>query len=106
EASDPDTNSRIESPVYRRSDKADVPLRPIVSCVNTFAYDLSAYLANILSPLTGKNLPRPENQTTMPNPPTSSKILRFYVMSKVCPNSFAVAYNNKAYTLFSSRRLR
>ena len=29
--------------------KADVPLRPIVSCVNTFAYDLSAYLANILS---------------------------------------------------------
>ena len=30
--------------------KADVPLRPIVSCVNTFAYDLSAYLANILSP--------------------------------------------------------
>ena len=35
--------------------KADVPLRPIVSCVNTFAYDLSAYLANILSPLTGKS---------------------------------------------------
>ena len=32
---------------------ADVPVRPIVSCVNTFAYDLSAYLANILSPLTG-----------------------------------------------------
>ena len=27
--------------------KADVPLRLIVSCVNTFAYDLSAYLANI-----------------------------------------------------------
>ena len=27
-------------------------------------------------------------------------------MSKVCPNSFAVAYNNKAYALFSSRRLR
>ncbi|XP_078370337.1 uncharacterized protein LOC144654108 [Oculina patagonica] len=35
--------------------KADVPLRPIVSCVNTFAYDLSAYLANILSPLTGNS---------------------------------------------------
>ena len=31
--------------------KADVPLRPTVSCVNTFAYDFSAYLANILSPL-------------------------------------------------------
>ena len=35
--------------------KADVPLRPIVSCVNTFTYDFSAYLANILSPLTGKS---------------------------------------------------
>ena len=39
------------------------------------------------------NLPRPENQTTVPNPPTSSKLLRFYLMSKVCPNSFAVAHN-------------
>ena len=35
--------------------KADVPLRPIVSCVNTFSYDLSAYLAYILSPLTGNS---------------------------------------------------
>ena len=35
--------------------KVDVPLRPIVLCVNTFAYDLSAYLANILSPLTGNS---------------------------------------------------
>ena len=35
--------------------KADVPLRPIVSCINTFAYDLSAYLAYILSPLTGNS---------------------------------------------------
>ena len=33
--------------------KADVLIRTIVSCVNTFAYDLCAYLANILSPLTG-----------------------------------------------------
>ena len=31
----------------------EILLRPIVSCVNTFAYDLSAHLANILSPLTG-----------------------------------------------------
>ena len=52
------------------------------------------------------NLARPENQTTVPDPPTSLKLLRFYVMSKVCPNSFAAAYNNKAYALFSSRRLR
>ena len=35
--------------------KANVPLRPIVSCVNTLACDLSAFLANILSPLTGKS---------------------------------------------------
>ena len=35
--------------------KVDVPLRPIVLCVNTFTYDLSAYLANILSPLTGRS---------------------------------------------------
>ena len=40
---------------YNVIHKGDVPLRPscIVSCVNTFAYDLSAYLANTLSPLTG-----------------------------------------------------
>jgi len=33
----------------------EIPLRPIVSCVNTFAYDLSAHLADILSPLAGKS---------------------------------------------------
>ena len=33
--------------------KPERPLRPIVSCVNIFAYDLSAHLADILSPLTG-----------------------------------------------------
>ncbi|XP_068699268.1 uncharacterized protein [Montipora foliosa] len=35
--------------------KADVSLRPIVSCVNTLAYGLSAYLANIVSHLTGNS---------------------------------------------------
>ena len=45
--------------------------------------------------LSCRNLPRPKNQTTVPSPPTSSKVLRFYLMSKVCPNSFAVSYNNK-----------
>ncbi|RMX52249.1 hypothetical protein pdam_00007942 [Pocillopora damicornis] len=49
--------------------------------------------------LSCKNLPRQENQTTVPNPPTTSKLLRFYLMSKVCPNSFAIAYNNEAYAL-------
>ena len=33
--------------------KPNIPLRPIVSCVNSFAYDLSAYLSDLLSPLTG-----------------------------------------------------
>ena len=35
--------------------KANTLLRPIVSCVNTFAYDASAFLANILSPQTGNS---------------------------------------------------
>ena len=35
--------------------KANTPLRPIASCVKTFAYDASAFLANILSPLTGNS---------------------------------------------------
>ena len=53
-----------------------------------------------LNSLVGSAKKRPENQTTMPNPPTSSKLLRFCLMSKVCSNSFAVAYNNKAYGCF------
>ena len=56
--------------------------------------------------LSCRNSPRPEDQTTVPNPPSSSKLLRFCLMSKVCPNNFAAPYNNKAYALFSSRRLR
>ena len=35
--------------------KPNIPLRPIVSCVNTFAYGLSAKKADILYPLTGKS---------------------------------------------------
>ena len=35
--------------------KANAPLRPIVSSVNTLAYDLSGHLAKILSPLTGNS---------------------------------------------------
>ena len=56
--------------------------------------------------LSCRNLQRPENQTTVPNLPTGSKLVRFHLISKVCSNSFTVAYNNKAYPLFSSRRLR
>ena len=32
--------------------------------------------------------------------------MRFCLMSKVCPNSFAVAYNNKAYVFKSETMLR
>ncbi|XP_041463894.1 uncharacterized protein LOC121414914 [Lytechinus variegatus] len=32
--------------------KPGIPLRPIVSCIGSFAYNLSKYLADILSPLT------------------------------------------------------
>ena len=35
--------------------KADVPFRPIESCFNTFSCELSAYLADILSPLIGNS---------------------------------------------------
>ena len=33
-------------------------------------------------------------------------LVRFCLMSKVCPNSFAVAYNNKAYVFKSETTLR
>ena len=56
--------------------------------------------------LSCRNSPRPEDQTAVPNPPSSSKLLRFYLTSKVCQENFVVPYNNKAYALFSSQRLR
>ena len=52
-----------------------------------------------------QKLTKTGNRRTVANPPTSSKLLRFYLMSKVCPKSFAVAYNNEAYALFSNWRL-
>ena len=48
----------------------------------------------------------PGNQPPTKGPRWSSNQPRFYLTSKVCPNSFAAAYNNKAYALFSSRKLR
>ena len=47
--------------------KPNVPLRPIVSCINTFAYDLSAHLADILSSLTGKSEYAVSNSTHFVN---------------------------------------
>ena len=52
-----------------------------------------------------QKLTKTGNRRTVANPPTSSKLLRFYLMSKVCPKSFAVAYNNEVCALFSSQRL-
>ena len=58
------------------------------------AFHLSSVLVSTDYPffLSCRNLSRSENQKTVPNPSTSSKLLRFYLMSKVCPNSFTVAY--------------
>ena len=47
--------------------KPNVPLRPTVSCINTFAYNLSAHLADILSPLTGKSEYAVSNSTHFVN---------------------------------------
>ena len=49
--------------VYLRYTSPRYHLRPIVSCVNTFAYDLSAHLADILSPLTSKSDYKVTNST-------------------------------------------
>ena len=51
-----------------------------------------------------QKLTKTGNRRTVANPPTSSKLLRFYLMSKVCRKSFAVAYNNEVCALFSSQR--
>ncbi|XP_022104795.1 uncharacterized protein LOC110986850 [Acanthaster planci] len=50
--------------------KPGTPLRPIVSCVSCFAYNLSKHLAGILSPLTG-NTPN-----TVPNSTAFAEFLR------------------------------
>lgn len=64
-------NDRIDDFVYRKIKpsqkqppriyglpkihKPSVPLRPIVSCVNSFAYNTSKFLAELLAPLLGSN---------------------------------------------------
>ena len=55
--------------------------------------------------LSCRKSPRSENWGPVLSPWSSTSILRFYPMSKVYPNNFAAAFNNKAYSLFSSRRL-
>ena len=48
---------------------------------------------------------KPNNNAEPANEFKATTVLPL-IMSKVCSNSFAVAYNDKAYALFSSRRLR
>nr|XP_054754438.1 uncharacterized protein LOC129260495 [Lytechinus pictus] len=48
-------SNRPGSMDYLKIHKADIPLRPIVSCVSSFAYNTSKYLADILAPLVGSN---------------------------------------------------
>ena len=71
--------------IYRlpKIHKADVPLRSVVSCVKTFAYvayDLSAYLANILSPLTGNSEFTVTNSTHFVSTISSETILDTEIM--------------------------
>ena len=47
--------NHLESMIH----KVNTPLRPIVSCVNIFAYDLSSYLADVLSPEYAYRHPKP-----------------------------------------------
>ena len=60
--------------------KAHTPLRPIVSCVNTFAYDLSAFLANVLSPLAGNSNFTVKNSTDFASTIASEEIQDHKIM--------------------------
>ena len=66
---------------------------------------LSSVLVSVTLFLSCRKSPRPGNRVAVLSPRSSTSLLRFYPMSKAYPNSFAAAYSNKTYTLFSSRRL-
>jgi len=55
-------------------------LRPIVSCVNTFAYDVSAFLANVLSPLAGNSNFTVKNSTDFASTIASEEIQDHEIM--------------------------
>ena len=55
--------------------------------------------------LSCRKSPRPGNRVAVLSPRSSTSPLRFYPVSKAYPNNFAAASSNKAYALFSSRRL-
>jgi len=60
--------------------KADAPLRPIVLCVNTFVYDLSGFLANILSPLADNSNFTVKNSTDFTSTIASEEIQDHKIM--------------------------
>lgn len=60
--------------------KADTPLRPIVSCVNTFVYNLPAFLAKIVSPLTGNSNFTVKNSAHLASTIGSEKIQEHEIM--------------------------
>ena len=72
--------------------KPNIPLRPIVSCVNSFAYDLSANLSDLLSPLTGLTSHTVPNSTSFVQEISSLSIMRtkswFPSMSNRCSPTF------------------
>ncbi|KAL9952669.1 hypothetical protein ACROYT_G039957 [Oculina patagonica] len=55
--------------------------------------------------LTTSKITKTESRAPVLSLRPSLNLLRFYPMSKVSPNSLDAAYNNKAYALFSSRKL-
>jgi len=64
--------------------KPTVPLRPIVSCIGSFAYNLSKHLAEILSPLTGST------EHAIPN---SSGFAEFIAEQTIGPQESMVSFD-------------
>ena len=70
--------------------KADEPFRPIESCFNTLACELSAYLANILSPLIGNSDSTVTNSVHFVSTISSEATLDTEIMASVLPRRVAV----------------
>ena len=70
--------------------KADVPFRPIESCFNTFSCELSAYLADILSPLIGNSDFTVTNSVHFVSTISSEATLDTEIMASVLPRRVPV----------------
>ena len=69
------------------------PLRPIVSCIGSFAYHLSKHLAEILSPLTGAS------EHTVPN---SSGFAEFIAEQTICESETMISFDVVLVSLFTN----